>query len=79
MVAAGPRVAANLSLSPGNMHDAATGRELLKATDLQADLVIMDRAYDGEETCQLILDFGMTLVMPPKANRISPWQYDREM
>ena len=79
MVAAGSRVAVKFLLSPGNVHDAAPGRELLKATDLQADFVIMDRAYEGEETRQLVLDFGMTPVVPPKTNRISPWEYDREM
>ena len=79
MVAAGPRAAVSFSLSPGNAHDAVPGRELLKATDLHADFVIMDRAYEGEETRQLVLDFGMTPVVPPKTNRISPWEYDREM
>ena len=79
MVAAGPRTAVNFSLSPGNFHDAAPGRELLKATDLQASFVIMDRAYEGDETRQLVMDFGMIPVVPPKTNRISPWEYDREM
>ena len=79
MVAAGPRTAVNFSLSPGNVHDAAPGRELLKTTKLQADFVIMDRAYEGDETRQLIMDFGMTPVVPPKTNRISPWEYDRQM
>ena len=79
MVAAGPRVAVNFRLSPGSVHDAAPGRELLKATDLQADYVIMDRAYEGEETRQLVLDLGMIPVVPPKMNRITPWEYDREM
>ena len=79
MVAAGPRVAVNFLLSPGNVHDATPGRELLKATDLQADFVIMDRAYEGDETRQLVLDLGMTPVVPPKTNRICPWEYDREM
>ena len=79
MVAAGPQVAVNFLLSPGNVHDAAPGQELLKATDLQANFVIMDRAYESEETRQLVLDFGMTPVVPPKTNRVSPWEYDREM
>ena len=79
MVAAGPRVAVNFLLSPGSVHDAALSRELLKATDLQASFVIMDRAYEGDETRQLVLDLGMTPVVPPKTNRISPWEYDREM
>jgi len=79
MVAAGPQAAVNFLLSPGNVHDAAQGRELLKTTNLQADFVIMDRAYEGDETRQLVMDFGMTPVMPTKTNRISPWEYDREM
>ncbi len=79
MVAADHRTSVNFSLSPGNVHDAAPGRELLKDTNLQADFVIMDRAYEGEETRQLVMDFGMTPVVPPKKNRIYPWEYDREM
>lgn len=79
MVAAGPRAAVSFSLSPGNAHDAAPGRELLKATTLHADFVIMDRAYEGDETRQLVLDFGMTPVVPPKTNRVEPWKYDKEM
>ncbi len=79
MVAAGPRTAVNFLLSPGNVHDAAPGRELLKTTNLRADFVIMDRAYEGDETRQLVMDFGMTPVVPPKTNRISPWEYDQEM
>ena len=79
MVAAGPRAAVSFSLSPGNAHDAEPGRELLKATPLQASFVIMDKAYEGEETRQLVLDFGMTPVVPPKSNRLEPWEYDKEM
>ena len=79
MVAAGPRQAVNFLLSPGNIHDAAPGRELLKATDLESDFVIMDRAYEGDETRQLVLNLGMIPVVPPKTNRLSPWEYDREM
>ncbi len=79
MVAESPRVTVDFSLSSGNVHDAAPDRELLKATDMQADFVIMDRAYEGNETRQLVMDFGMTPVMPLKANRIYPWEYDREM
>lgn len=79
MVAAGPRAAVSFALSPGNAHDAAPGRELLKATHLEAQYVIMDRAYEGDETRQLVLDFGMTPVVPPKKNRVEPWEYDKEM
>ena len=39
----------------------------------------MDRAYEGNETRQLALDLGFIPVVPPKSNRIDPWEYDREM
>ena len=38
----------------------------------------MDRAYEGQETRQLALDLGFIPVVPPKSNRITPWEYDRE-
>ena len=39
----------------------------------------MDKAYEGDETRQLVLDLGFTPVVPPKTNRITPWEYDRTM
>jgi transposase len=36
--------------------------------------LLMDRAYEGDVTRQLVLDLGMVLVMPPK-----PWEYDRAL
>lgn len=39
--------------------------------------MIMDRAYEGDETRQLVFDLGMTPVVPPKANRLIKWDYDR--
>lgn len=39
----------------------------------------MDRAYEGEETRQLALELGFVPVVPPKQNRLSPWEYDRAM
>jgi transposase len=41
--------------------------------------VLMDRAYEGDETRQLALDLGFIPVVPPKSNRLEPWTYDREM
>ena len=41
--------------------------------------MIMDRAYEGAETRQLVLELGFTPVVPPKQGRVSPWQYDRIM
>ena len=41
--------------------------------------MIMDRAYEGAETRQLVLDLGFTPVVPPKQSRVNPWEYDRIM
>ncbi len=81
MVAADARTAITFSLSPGQAHDAPEGRKLLRTLE-QAEspvCLIMDRAYEGDETRQLALDLGFTPVVPPKKTRIAPWEYDREM
>ena len=81
LVAADARTAITFSLSPGQAHDAAEGRELLTRLgkpDRPLHL-IMDRAYEGNETRQLALDLGYSPVVPPKSNRLEPWEYDREM
>ena len=41
--------------------------------------LLMDRAYEGNETRQLALDLGFIPVVPPLRTRIEPWEYDREM
>ena len=33
----------------------------------------MDRAYEGDETRQLVLELGLEPVVPPKSNRKKPW------
>ena len=39
--------------------------------------MIMDRAYEGDETRQSVLNLAMTAVVLPKANRLVKWDYDR--
>jgi transposase len=41
--------------------------------------LLMDKAYEGDETRQLALDLGFIPVVPPKSNRLEPWTYNREM
>ncbi len=41
--------------------------------------LLMDRAYEGDETRQLALDLGLAPVMPPKTNRVAPWSYNRAL
>jgi len=39
----------------------------------------MDGAYDDNQNLQLALDFGYIPVVPPRPNRLEPWQLDRAM
>ena len=39
--------------------------------------LLMDRAYEGDETRQLALDLGYVPVVPPLRTRIIPWEYNR--
>jgi hypothetical protein len=77
MVAADARTAITFALSPGNAHDAPEGRELLRELGSFPGMpVIMDRAYEGNETRQLVLALDMVPAVPPKSNRVEPWRYD---
>ena len=39
----------------------------------------MDRAYEGDETRQMIFDLELEPLAPPKMNRLNPWEYDLEL
>ena len=39
----------------------------------------MDRAYEDNATRPLALALGFSPVVPPKSNRLDPWEYDREL
>ena len=81
MVAAHARCAIAFCLSPGQAGDAPEGRELLRGMKPLPDgcRLIMDRAYEGNETRQLALDLGFIPVVPPLCTRVEPWQYDKAM
>ena len=75
MVAADARCAIAFSLTPGQAHDAPAGRQLMRTlSGLPAKCrLIMDRAYEGNETRQLALELGFTAVVPPHPLRTNPW------
>jgi transposase len=81
MVAANARTAITFALSPGQASDAVEGRRLLGGIGpLPAPLhLILDKAYEDDQTRQLALDFGFIPVVPPQSNRLQPWEYDRAM
>ncbi len=69
-----------IKLSPGQAGDAPQGRELLRAGGPAPTgcHLVMDRAYEGDETRQLAEALGYVPVVPPNPNRLKPWDYDRE-
>ncbi|AVO42361.1 IS5 family transposase [Simplicispira suum] len=81
LVAADARTAVTFSLSPGQAHDAPEGRRLLQSLGPTSRPIhlLMDRAYEGNETRQLALDMGFIPVVPPTRTRLDPWEYDRAM
>ena len=81
MVAANAECAVVFSLSPGQAGDAPEGRKLLMTMGVASEpcAVIMDRAYEGDETRNLVSSLGRSPVVPPKSNRKEPWIYDKEL
>ena len=41
--------------------------------------IIMDRAYEGDETRQMVFDMQLQPVVPPKVNRLNKWEYDHQL
>jgi len=81
MVAASDRDGVIFSLSAGNCGDALEGCALLRQfgpVDYPVHL-LMDRAYEGDETRTLAVELGYVPVVPPKSNRKNPWNYDKEL
>lgn len=55
------------NLSAGNRHDAPEGRKLIKSINSKvARYLLMDRAYEDDETRALALKQGLIPVVPPK-------------
>ncbi len=79
MAAADSRCALAFSLSPGQAGDAPAGRDLLRTLPAlpRGGHLVMDRAYEGNETRQLALDLGLEPVVPPHPLRTTPWLYNK--
>ncbi len=65
-------------LSGGQAHDLVGADRLLP--DMQADLLIADKAFDADErVITLLADRDKAVVIPPKANRKIHRDYDRDL
>jgi len=80
MVTSSDRWVIAFSLTPGNAHDAPEGRLLLDSLN-NADGValLMDRAYESDDTRAKAVEKGFKPVVPPRKTRQDPWQYDKEL
>ena len=82
MIVAGPTTPVALKLTPGNVGDAPVGREILRNLNvkrLKSKFVLLDRAYEGDETRQTAREVGLKPVVPPKRNRREPWTYNKKL
>ena len=81
MVAADDKTAIIFSLSGGEKHNAPEGRKLIEKLEKPEKTcsLAMDRAYEDEKTRSLAIEKGYDPVVPPKKNRLEPWEYDKEM
>ena len=69
-----------MHLSGGECHDGPEGRVSIKTVgkDFEGIPLLMDRAYESDETRALAAANGHDPVVPPKKNRKIPWEYDKE-
>ena len=64
-------------LSQGQVHDLAGADALLP--HMAADLLIADKAFDADQrVIQPLAAAGKSAVIPPRRNRITPRNFDRE-
>lgn len=65
-------------LTGGEVHDLVGADRLLP--EMQAGILIADKAFDADErVIEPLTSAGKVVVIPPKANRKSPRDYDRHI
>ena len=62
-------------ITPGQTHDSTQAQALIA----QADVVLADKAYDVDALIERIGTMGACAVIPPKANRLHPRDYDKHL
>jgi transposase len=65
-------------LTGGEAHDLVGADQLLP--DMDAHMLIADKAFDADKrVIDPLAKAGKTVVIPSKANRVTPRDYDREL
>ena len=80
MVSADDKVVVEMHPSGGECHDAPQGRVSIRAvgSNYGNAPILMDSAYEGDETRMLSESFGCRPIVPPKKSKKELWDYDRE-
>ena len=80
MVSADDKIIVEMHLSGGECHDGPEGRISIAKVgrDYEGIPLLMDRAYESDETRALAATNGHEPVVPPKKNRKVLWEYDKE-
>ena len=80
VVSADDKIIVEMHLSGGECHDGPEGRISIATigSDYEGIPLLMDRAYESDETRALAAANGHEPVVPPKKNRKAPWEYDKE-
>ena len=81
MMCADEKTAVDFILSAGQRHDASHGRLLMDTVGKLKTSVplVMDKAYEDDYTRYVAWTLGFNPVVPPKKNRSSPWEYNKEL
>lgn len=64
-------------LTAGQKHDSQSASSLIEAAKPQC--LLGDKAYDSDAIRQQLRERGAVAVIPPKANRTAPAEFDREL
>ena len=73
--------AVSIELTGGETHDAKGFDLVFQALpqDHQLQVGVMDKGYDSDEIRQQLKDRQMDAVIPPRSNRKTPLDYDKEL
>ena len=68
-------------ISRGNLHDGPQGLKLIESLgkSYKGSHLLVDKAYEGDQTRKTAVEHLLFPVVPPKANRRKPWDYDKEL
>ena len=79
MMAANENTPVDFILSADRQHDAPLGRLLMETVGRQKIWIplLMDRAYEDDQTRLTAQLLGFDPIVPPKKNRLNPWEYDK--